>query len=77
MTAVYTQKNAGIQTTALTTRVAGVGAAGTGGRGIAWLSREEAIAAAETNFRAAQRPWDLWCKEVEADGFYVNDMQRT
>ena len=75
MTAVYTQKNAVIQTTALLTRVAAVGAAGTGGRGMGWLSTEEAASAANTNFGAAQRPWDLWCKEVEADTFYVNRMR--
>ena len=72
MTAVYAQKNAVIQTTALLTRVASVGAAGTGGRGMGWLSKEEAVSAADTNFGAAQRPWDLWCKEVEAHGFYSN-----
>ncbi|KAF9888227.1 hypothetical protein FE257_009222 [Aspergillus nanangensis] len=88
--AVYTQKNAAIQTTALLMQAAyrGTGArmhaaADTGsgevhdnsvgmGDDLHYLSTEESAAATETTFWSVQRPWDLWCKEVESCGLYEN-----
>ena len=71
MTAVYTQKNATIQTIAMTTHMAAPGEVGT--RSIGFLSSEEASAATETSLGAVQRPWNLWCKEVNAWNLYVNN----
>jgi ribulose-5-phosphate 4-epimerase/fuculose-1-phosphate aldolase len=75
--AVYTQKNAAIQTAALTTRAAYL--AGGGGeattadaQGIRYLSEEETADATEMTRWSAQRPWKLWAREVEACGLYVN-----
>jgi ribulose-5-phosphate 4-epimerase/fuculose-1-phosphate aldolase len=75
--AVYTQKNADIQTMALTARRAYVG---DGGRakagGVHYLSEEEASAATEMTKWSAQRPWGLWVREVEASPLYVNSAPR-
>ena len=75
--AVYTQQNAGIQTTALLTRAAyfGPGQHQTGGAtssGVTYLSEEEFEDAADQIRRSAARPWRLWLREVEAQGMYVN-----
>jgi ribulose-5-phosphate 4-epimerase/fuculose-1-phosphate aldolase len=68
--AIYTQKNALIQTTALTTSLAAHGA-GSGER-IRYLSEEEARAATEMTKSSAQRPWKLWRREVESCPLYVS-----
>ncbi|OIW28587.1 arad-like aldolase/epimerase [Coniochaeta ligniaria NRRL 30616] len=78
--AVYTAKNAAIQTGALTMRgaaafLAGGGQVSTSGAasdGIRYLSQEEAEAATEMTRWSALRPWGLWVREVEACGLYVN-----
>ncbi|KAI9663200.1 MAG: hypothetical protein M1821_008248 [Bathelium mastoideum] len=82
--AVYTQKNAEIQTTALLTRSAyfggnsGATAKGDGlqrsetAGGLAVLSDEETEGARDMTLWSAQRPWRLWVREVEAEGMYVN-----
>lgn len=72
--AVYTQQNAGIQTTALLTRAAhfGPAQAATEGTGIMYLSEEETEGATDMTRRSANRPWRLWLREVEAQGLYVN-----
>jgi len=66
--AVYTQKNAMIQTTALTTCISYGGAA----QNIRYLSENESAAATNMTKWSAQRPWKLWLREVEACGLYVN-----
>lgn len=68
--AVYTMKNAGIQTAALTMQAASAGSASLGG--LKYLSRDEAEAAARMTKWSAQRPWKLWEREVEACGLYRN-----
>ncbi|KAF2239817.1 arad-like aldolase/epimerase [Viridothelium virens] len=82
--AIYTQKNAEIQTTALLTRSAylggsnGVAAKDDGLKrsevagGLAVLSEEETEGAMEMTLWSAHRPWRLWVREVEAQGMYVN-----
>ena len=65
--AVYTQKNALIQTTALTTR-----AASNITEPVKYLSEEESKAATDMTRWSAQRPWKLWIREVEAANLYVN-----
>jgi ribulose-5-phosphate 4-epimerase/fuculose-1-phosphate aldolase len=68
--AVYTQKNASIQTTALTTRAAHFGTSSA--LPVKYLSATEAAASADMTGWSAMRPWGLWVREVEAAGLYVN-----
>lgn len=75
--AVYTQQNAGIQTTALLTRAAYFGGAQQDTNdayrsGVQYLSEEETEGSTEMTERSAARPWRLWLREVEAQGLYVN-----
>jgi len=67
--AVYTQKNAMIQTTALTTLA---GHRGGDASGIRYLSETEAKAAEDMTKWSAMRPWKLWLREVESADMYVN-----
>ncbi|KAI0127095.1 class II aldolase and Adducin N-terminal domain-containing protein [Xylariales sp. AK1849] len=69
--AVYTTRNASIQTQALTTSAA-YGSRDGPLTPIKYLSPEEAEAARGMTAWSAQRPWKLWCREVEAAGLYVN-----
>lgn len=69
--AVYTQKNASIQTTSLTTRAAYFGSNGAPVE-IQYLSEDESKAALDMTRWSAMRPWGLWLREVEATGLYVN-----
>ena len=82
--AVYTQKNAEIQSTALLTRMAylnssrndvpsadGLSRSEVVG-GLATLSEEEAEGAKDMTLWSAHRPWRLWVREVEAQAMYVN-----
>jgi hypothetical protein len=66
--AVYTQKNAMIQTAALTTCNSWGGSA----KNIRYLSEKESAAATNMTKWSALRPWKLWLREVEACGLYVN-----
>ena len=69
--AVYTKKNATISTAAISIQASwnlGNGEPA----GLRYLDGGEATAAAEANARAAQRPWDLWVKEIESCSLYVN-----
>jgi ribulose-5-phosphate 4-epimerase/fuculose-1-phosphate aldolase len=72
--AVYTQKNAGIQTASLLTHAAYFGSnGGAASRAeIKYLSEDESKAATEMTRWSALRPWGLWLREVEAAGLYVN-----
>ncbi|KAK5203090.1 hypothetical protein LTR96_011074 [Exophiala xenobiotica] len=66
--AVYAQKNAVIQTPALTTNAAHGGNAGT----IIYPSKEEIAATEKVMKWSAYRPWGLWAREVEAANLYIN-----
>lgn len=68
--AVYTMKNASIQTAALTMQTAFSGLGGKGG--LKYLSDSESKAATQMSKWSAQRPWKLWEREVEACGLYRN-----
>ena len=75
--AIYTQQNASIQTTALTTRAAYFGpgqhsAGGAADSGIIYLSEEETEGAALMTKWSAARPWRMWLREVESQPMYVN-----
>lgn len=69
--ALYTMKNASIQTAALTMQAAFAGPGGQGG-GLKFLNEKESEAATEMSITSAQRPWKLWEREVEACGLYLN-----
>jgi ribulose-5-phosphate 4-epimerase/fuculose-1-phosphate aldolase len=73
---VYTQQNAAIQTTALTTRAAHFGPPGVNAQGtlpeIRYLNDQECTDALQMTKWSAYRPWGLWLREVEAMGLYVN-----
>jgi len=71
---VYTQQNARIQTTALITRAAHVGASGPQAQvaEMGYLNATEAAASADMTQWSAMRPWKLWVRELEAAGLYVN-----
>lgn len=68
MRAVYTQKNAAIQTTALTVRAAEPSATGP----VKYLSEKEVVDTTWSIAKSAHRPWELWLREVEACGLYAN-----
>ncbi len=69
MRAVYTQKNAGIQTTALITRAADPSAS----KGpMGYLSEKEVEDTTWSIRQSAHRPWGLWLREVESCGLYAN-----
>ncbi|KZL68178.1 class ii aldolase and adducin domain-containing protein [Colletotrichum incanum] len=67
MRAIYTQKNASIQTTALMLQ----GVTGSTG-GIKGLSKEECAGSDQTTRWSMLRPWNLWVKEVEGNALYIN-----
>lgn len=70
--AVYTMKNASIQTAAMALQAAAFGVGEGEGKGLRFLSAEEAEAATLMAKWSAQRPWKLWEREVEACGLYRN-----
>lgn len=64
---IYTQKNAGIQTTALTlNNIAGKG------KPIHYLSRAEMQSTGGMINDTTDRPWGMWKREVEASNLYLN-----
>ncbi|KAK3358295.1 class II aldolase and Adducin domain-containing protein [Lasiosphaeria ovina] len=71
--AVYTQKNAAIQTAALTIGAPSASMAPRAAlSSIQYLTKEEAQATADMTKWSSGRPWKLWTREVEASGLYVN-----
>ena len=79
--AVYTQQNAGIQTTALLTHQAYFNSRAGGAtekvnnvedKEIRYLDAAEAEGASQMTRWSAMRPWKLWVREVESQGMYVN-----
>lgn len=83
--AIYTQQNAGVQTTAMMLRGLRMGAEERGrgreGRekgvrdeeGVRWLGEREMGDCREMGQDTVGRPWGLWVREVEANGLYVNE----
>ncbi|EXJ68745.1 uncharacterized protein A1O5_08539 [Cladophialophora psammophila CBS 110553] len=71
MRAVYTQKNAMIQTTALMTRAADL-QTDKASKAIKYLSQKEVDDTTWSIPQSAHRPWKLWLREVEACNLYVN-----
>ncbi|KAF7957435.1 hypothetical protein EAE96_003019 [Botrytis aclada] len=69
--AVYTQINAGLQAKALMLRNAEGGVADLGP--IRFLNAEQASGSEKFNDDTAERPWQLWVREVEASPLYQNE----
>ncbi|KAK3943286.1 class II aldolase and Adducin N-terminal domain-containing protein [Diplogelasinospora grovesii] len=69
--AIYTQKNAAVQTATITLQAANTGIPARTG-GIKYLSEKEAEAADKMTKWSAERPWALWVREIQAAGLYVN-----
>ncbi|KAF4625411.1 hypothetical protein G7Y89_g12756 [Cudoniella acicularis] len=67
---IYTQQNAAIQTTVLTTRAAYSSSKPL--PDVRFLNDVEAADAAVMTHWSSSRPWKLWVKEVEEGGFYTN-----
>ncbi|KAH6667444.1 class II aldolase and Adducin N-terminal domain-containing protein [Halenospora varia] len=67
---IYTQQNAAIQTTVLTTRAAYSSSKPL--PDVRFLNDAEAADAAVMTHWSSSRPWKLWVKEVEEAGFYTN-----
>jgi len=85
MQAIYTQINAGVQTTALTIRGAygSPAARARGGGGheaadepgladLSYLTMQQTVQSWMTMTGTADRPWGLWKHEVEASSLYQN-----
>ncbi|KAK5149449.1 hypothetical protein LTR04_007053 [Oleoguttula sp. CCFEE 6159] len=74
--AVSTQVNAKVQTAALLLNCAAgpVDAAGVREE-IKYLNAKEAKDAWASNAKHAERPWKLWCTEVEAAALYKNELR--
>lgn len=70
--AVYTVKNAGIQTAAMTLQTTFGTVKGLRFKGLQFLNDQEAQASTQMGKDSAQRPWGLWVREVEACGLYLN-----
>lgn len=71
--ALYTMKNASIQTTALTMQMAFAAQnARAAQTGLKYLDQNESQAATQMSKWSVQRPWKLWEREVEACGLYCN-----
>jgi ribulose-5-phosphate 4-epimerase/fuculose-1-phosphate aldolase len=68
--AIYTQKNATIQTTALNTHAATFGTSSIAD--VKYLNDEECDGSTAMSIRSAPRPWALWVREVESANLYVN-----
>ena len=71
--AIYTEKNALIQTAALNISAAHLISDGSsnGVDGIRYLDEEEAADSTSMTQWSAMRPWNLWLREVEESGLYA------
>lgn len=65
MQAIYTQTNAGIQTTALTIT-------GDNQQGLAFLTPQQTVQSWSTMVGTADRPWGLWRHQVQSSNLYQN-----
>ncbi|KAI5269370.1 general substrate transporter [Aureobasidium subglaciale] len=69
MQAVYTQVNAGIQTTALTIQNSNPNR---NQQGLSFLSSQQAVKTWTTMSGTSDRPWGLWSHEVRSSNLYQN-----
>ncbi|KAG9595420.1 arad-like aldolase/epimerase, partial [Aureobasidium melanogenum] len=69
MQAIYTQTNAGIQTTALTIQNA---YPGDNQQGLAFLTSQQTVQSWSTMVGTATRPWGLWRHQVQSSNLYQN-----
>jgi len=73
--AVYTHKNAGVQSSALLLRAASLSAGDSlDGHGLRYLNKEQVQGSLKMNLATEDRPWGLWVKEVKASPLYENEL---
>jgi ribulose-5-phosphate 4-epimerase/fuculose-1-phosphate aldolase len=70
--AVYTAENAAVQTTSLTTNAAYYNGSHTANE-VQYLRPDELGPATNMTKWSSMRPWNLWLREVELAGLYVNN----
>lgn len=69
--AIYTQDNAGIQTTSLALNAGLPRSSESGNIDVQYLSEDEVSAATGMGQSAWTRAWSLWVREVQANSLYV------
>ncbi|TGJ79294.1 hypothetical protein E0Z10_g9474 [Xylaria hypoxylon] len=72
--AIYTQLNAQVQSEALAIQHAYLGAKASSEDELSYLTPQQARDSYATISGTAQRPWDLWVREVEVSPLYVNTL---
>jgi ribulose-5-phosphate 4-epimerase/fuculose-1-phosphate aldolase len=74
--AVYTHKNAGIQSSALLLRSASMGPESVGAAsGLQYLTEAQIRGTLQMNLATENRPWGLWVREVASAPMYVNELR--
>ncbi|KAL2825360.1 class II aldolase and Adducin N-terminal domain-containing protein [Aspergillus cavernicola] len=71
--AIYTAENARIQTASLNLQLAAGTAPLKHGESLYYLDDTELLAATQMTQWSVMRPWNLWVREVEANGLYNNN----
>ena len=74
MQAVYTQIDAGVQSTAITLHAAYFGPGMRVKDEISYLTSQQATQSWIANTGTVERPWDLWVHQVESSSLYVNNL---
>lgn len=73
--AFYTAENARVQSASLSLLLASGTAPLKPGESLYYLEEGELDAAAQMTQWSVMRPWELWVREVEANGLYVNNVE--
>ncbi|OJJ02020.1 hypothetical protein ASPVEDRAFT_654897 [Aspergillus versicolor CBS 583.65] len=73
--AIYTAENARVQSAALSLQLASGTAPLKPGESLYYLEEGELDAATQMTQWSVMRPWQLWEREVEANGLYVNNVE--
>lgn len=71
--AIYTVENARVQTASLTLQLAAGTAQVKHGESLYFLDDTELLPATQMTQWSVMRPWNLWMKEVEVNGLYLNN----
>jgi len=75
--AVYTHKNASVQSTGILLRNAYLATSQNGkveGGGLIYLNEKQVVGSLKMNDSSQDRPWSLWVREVETSPLYVKDI---
>lgn len=73
--AIYTAENARVQSASLNLQLASGTAPLKPGESLYYLEEGELDAAAQMTQWSVMRPWELWVREVEVNGLYVNNVE--